>query len=80
MPGAFSFISGANQLRFVASYKAQLFHLESHAFLLRKHEGEVRDAREKFEYLLHAVKPVMQEKTTLAQALQILVDNEQEAA
>src|SRR5262252_5152761 len=40
LSGAFSFLNGANKIRFVANYKATLFHLDSHAQLLRKHEDE----------------------------------------
>ena len=82
LPGAFSFINGANQLRFVANYKACWFHLASHDYILRKHESEVRASREQFETLLDAVKPLMDEKPkmTLAEALDRLRENDQGAA
>lgn len=59
LPGAFSFISPANKLRFVANYKAEKFHLESHRYILRKHEEEVHNSRIDFERLYDAVEPVM---------------------
>jgi hypothetical protein len=78
LPGAFSFVNGANKTRFVANYKAQLFHLESHALLMRKHEAEVHDSRMEHEMLLRRVKPVMVEDPamTLPEALKRLADAE----
>ena len=76
LPGAFSFINGANKLRFVANYKTQLFHLDSHAYVIRKHLNEVHESVKDFEKLLEAVRPVMDEHTTLAEALEKLVEKE----
>jgi hypothetical protein len=82
MPGAFSFINGANKLRFVANYKAEKFHLESHRFILRKHEEEVHNSRIDFERLYDAVEPVLNENPgmTLPQALERLKEEDRGAA
>jgi len=65
VPGAFSFVSGANKVKWVANYKAVGWQIEAHWFLLRKHEEEVRAAREDFERLWLAVKPYMQADPTM---------------
>ncbi|HEY6290741.1 MAG TPA: hypothetical protein VI455_04155 [Terriglobia bacterium] len=81
MPGAYSFINGANKRRFVANYKAELFHLESHAYILHKLEGEIRDSCQEHERLVSKVKPVMEAGAkTLADAFQWLRDREAGAA
>jgi hypothetical protein len=81
VPGAYSFINGANQKRFVAAYKAELFHLESHAYILRKFEDDVRTSREEHDRLVKTVKPVMEAGVkTLGDALQYLRDHEAGAA
>jgi hypothetical protein len=82
VPGAFSFINGANRLRFVANYKAEKFHLESHRFILRKHDEEVHNSRLDFERMYDAVEPVMNEKPgmTLLEALEYLREQDQGAA
>jgi hypothetical protein len=77
LPGAYSFISGANKVKWVAVYKATMFHLESHAVLLRRHEEEVRDSRLKHEQLIALVTPVMDTpQTTLREALDRLRESE----
>jgi hypothetical protein len=80
MPGAYSFINGANKKRFVANYKAQKFHLESHGYILRQLLEGMATSVEQHEKLLDAVRPVMDDDTTLLQALRILADSEPEAA
>jgi hypothetical protein len=80
LPGAYSFINGANKLRFVANYKAQKFHLESHGYILRKLMEGATSSVEQHTKLLDAVGPVMDDKTTLLQALQILAESELGAA
>ena len=82
VPGALSFISGANRVKFVANYKAVGWQVGSHAFMLRKHAVEVADSSNEFERLWAAVKPMMDEdpKLTLAAALKRLADADTGAA
>jgi len=80
VPGAFSFVSGANKVKWVANYKAVGWQVEAHLFLLRKHEDEVQAAREDFERLWLAVEPYMKANPsmTLPQALQRLMEERHE--
>jgi hypothetical protein len=81
VPGAYSFINGANQKRFVAAYKAELFQLKSHGYLMRKLEGEIRASCEEHETLVRTVEPVMEAGAkTLGDALKLLRDREAGAA
>jgi hypothetical protein len=73
VPGALSFLSGANKVKWVANYKAVGWQVEAHLFLLRKHDDEVHAARLEFERLWEAVKPYMEvdEKMQLPKALKL---------
>ena len=74
VPGAISFLSGANKVKFVANYKVVGWQMESHAYLLRKKAEEVHVSSMQFDQLWDAVKPFMEAdpKLTLPVALQKL--------
>jgi len=82
LPGAISFMSGANKVKFVANYKAVGWQMDSHAYLLRKHEEEVAASRVEFDRVHRAVKPLQDAnpKLMLEEALQQLADSDKGAA
>jgi len=82
VPGAISFITGASKVEWVANYKALGWQMDSHAYLLRKHEEEVIAARAEFDRLHYAVKPLQDADPalTLEEALIQLTDDDKGAA
>ena len=82
VPGAFSFITGANRTEYVANYKAVGWQIQSHISLLKKHESDVRRVREDAERLWKVVEPMMTEHPDmkLDKALERLRRNEEGAA
>jgi hypothetical protein len=74
VPGAISFVSGANRIKFVANYKVVGWQMESHAYLLRKRAQEVQASSMEFDRLWEAVKPLMDAdpEMTLPRALKRL--------
>lgn len=65
VPGAISFVSMANRIKFVANYKVVGWQMESHSFLLQKHAAEVQASADEFDRLWLAVKPFMCNEPTL---------------
>jgi hypothetical protein len=78
VPGAISFIGGANNTKWVANYKVVGWQMDSHAYLLRKHDEEVHASRLEFEKLLAKTKPHMDAdpKMTLPTALAKIIETE----
>lgn len=76
VPGAISFISGANKVKFVANYKVVGWQMESHAYLLRKRAQEVLASSAEWDRLWDILKPFMEAdpKMTLPEALKKLAD------
>lgn len=78
VPGAISFISGANRIKFVANYKVVGWQMASHAYLLRKRAAEVQASSDEFDRLWDAVKPSMEKdpELVLPVALRLLTGEE----
>jgi len=82
IPGAFSFISMANKVRFVASYKVTGWQLLSHIQIQRENETAITKSRNDAERLYRAGREDFERDPNLqlAEVLRRLCEEEQGAA
>jgi len=82
MPEAISFVSGANYIRWVANYKAEIHHLDSHTFIKHNQDEELHASRLEWDRFMEYVGPVMRDTPgmTVREALEHLRKQEAGAA